>query len=177
MNSMNILLEPPLALPALAPKLAMLHPKRILVVEDDLELRRINARVLSGNGYHVDTAGDGVEGWKALCETPFHLLITDHDMPMLSGLELVKKVRKEHMDLPVILASGAPPEEELEREPWIKLAAILLKPFSPIELLNIVKTVLSMNYPIRIEVADDVDANSPNNNTRRPSSQHWGIDE
>jgi DNA-binding response OmpR family regulator len=46
------------------------------------------------------------------------------------------------MTLPIILATGTLPEEELERHPWLQLAATLLKPFSPDQLLETVKRVL-----------------------------------
>ena len=116
--------------------------QRILVVEDDVAIRLLNARVLVRSGYQVDAAEDGAAGWEALHAKNFNLLITDHNMPRLSGLELVKKVRSARMTLPVILATGALPEEELERHPWLQLAATLLKPFSPHQLLEMVQEVL-----------------------------------
>ncbi len=61
---------------------------------------------------------------------------------MLSGVELVMKLRAEDLTLPVILASGAIPTEELNRHPWLQLAATLLKPFTIEELLATVKKVL-----------------------------------
>jgi DNA-binding response OmpR family regulator len=117
--------------------------RRILVVEDDMAIRQLNAQVLVGSGYEVDEAEDGAAGWKALRAGNFDLLITDHDMPRLSGLELVKKVRCARMTLPVVLASGSLHAEELERHPWLRLAATLLKPYSPQQLLETVKEVLS----------------------------------
>jgi YesN/AraC family two-component response regulator len=59
----------------------------------------------------VDTAEDGEFGWEALQAKNYDLLITDNNMPKVSGLELVKKLRSARMALPVILASGAMPEE------------------------------------------------------------------
>jgi two-component system sensor histidine kinase and response regulator WspE len=112
------------------------------MVEDDLLIRHINAQVLIRSGYQVDGAGDGVAGWEALHAGHFDLLITDHEMPRLSGLELVKKARSARMTLPVILATGTLPEEEIERHPWLQLAATLLKPFSPQQLLETVQEVL-----------------------------------
>ncbi len=117
-------------------------PRRILVVEDDVEIRQLNARILVRSGYQVAAAGDGAAGWEALRASTFDLLTTDHDMPKLSGLELVRKARAARMALPVILASGSWHTEELGRHPWLQLAAILLKPFSPHELLETVEGVL-----------------------------------
>ena len=116
---------------------------RILVVDDDRDLRLLSADVLVGSGYQVDTAADGADGWEALHTKSYDLLITDNSMPKLSGVELVKKLRSAHMALPVILASGAMPTEELDRHPWLQLAATLVKPFSTGQLLETVNEVLS----------------------------------
>ena len=115
--------------------------KRILLVDDNTDIRLLGADLLFHSGYEVDTAGDGESGWEALQARNYDLLITDHNMPKVSGVELVKKLRAARMALPVILASGAMPEE-LNRLPWLQLAATLWKPFTPGELLGTVKKVL-----------------------------------
>jgi DNA-binding response OmpR family regulator len=117
------------------------HSNRILLVDDDIDIRLLGADLLFHSGYQVDTAEDGESGWEALQANPYNLLITDNNMPRVSGLELVKKLRSARMALPVILASGAMPEE-LNRLPWLQLAATLWKPFTPDELLGTVKKVL-----------------------------------
>ena len=116
--------------------------RRILVVDDDEFIRQVNAEVLSHVGYHTETAEDGAAAWEALQTNGYDLLITDHNMPKVSGVELVKKVRSAHMTLPVILASGDLPAGELDRHPWLQLAATLLKPFTADELLATVRKVL-----------------------------------
>jgi DNA-binding response OmpR family regulator len=117
-------------------------PHRILLVDDDLYTRELNAGVLIQSGYKVDTANDGADAWKALNDESYDLLITDNKMPRVTGLELIKKLRAEDMALPVILASGTVPEDELNRHPWLQLDATLPKPFTIAELLEAVKKVL-----------------------------------
>jgi CheY-like chemotaxis protein len=117
-------------------------PPRILVVEDNVAIRELNTQVLVRSGYQVDAAEDGAAGWEVLHTNNFDLLITDHDMPRLTGVELVKKARSEHMDLPIILATGTLPAEDIARHPWLQLAAVLLKPFTTEELLNSVRRAL-----------------------------------
>jgi len=116
--------------------------RRILVVEDDRDLRQINAMVLYHAGYHVDIAEDGASAWKALLAGQYDVLITDNTMPGVTGLELIKKVRSEEMPLLVILASGTAPTEELNRHPWLQLDAVLLKPYTPEAVLDAVEKVL-----------------------------------
>ena len=117
-------------------------PCSILLVEDDGDLRYLNAEVLKRYGYQVDTAEDGASGWKALNARRYDVLITDHTMPRVTGLDLIKKLRSEEMQLAVILASGTVPTEELSRYPWLQLDAMLLKPYAPEEMLETVKKVL-----------------------------------
>jgi DNA-binding NtrC family response regulator len=119
-----------------------LPPRRILLVDDDNDLRQLYADVLVRSGYHVDTAKDGASGWRALNASRYDLVITDNTMPRVTGLDLIKKLRSEDMRLSVILASGTAPTEELNRCPWLQLDAVLPKPFSIEELLETVRAVL-----------------------------------
>ncbi len=98
--------------------------------------------MLLRSGYRVDAAEDGEAGWEALQVHQYDLLITDNNMPNLCGIELVKMLHSACMTLPVIMASGAIPTEEMNRHPGLQLAATLLKPFTPDELLGTVKKVL-----------------------------------
>jgi DNA-binding response OmpR family regulator len=115
---------------------------RILVVDDDPVCRQFYADALIDLGYQVDTAEDGGVGWEALHSTGYNLLITDNQMPKVSGVELVKLLRSARMDVPVVLASSAIPTEEIHRNPSLRLAGTLLKPFTIGELLAMVKKVL-----------------------------------
>jgi DNA-binding response OmpR family regulator len=129
--------------PTSAPARGGTNPShRILVVDDDLCIRQLSGEVLTRSGYEVDIAEDGEAGWQALQARNYDLLITDNNMPMLSGVELIMKLRAKDIKLPVILASGAIPTAELNRHPWLQLAATLLKPFTIEELLGTVKKVL-----------------------------------
>lgn len=117
--------------------------RRILVVDDDVYVRELNAGVLIRSGYHVDTAVDGVDAWRALHDEHYDLLITDEQMPWVTGLELIQKLRAEAMLLPVILASGLPPLDDLSREPGLRIQAVVTKPCPLAVLLQTVESVLS----------------------------------
>jgi DNA-binding response OmpR family regulator len=117
-------------------------PPRILVVEDDVLIRKLNTRLLLGSGYEVDAAADGAAAWRALNADNYDLVITDNNMPKVSGVELLKKLRAARMALPVIMATGAFPHEEFTRCPWLQPAATLLKPYTPAEMLSTVEKVL-----------------------------------
>lgn len=131
--------------PAAPPQRPAKPAHRILLLDDDDDIREICVETLVHKGYHVDAAADGEAGWKALQARKYDLLITDHEMPKLSGLELVKKVCSSRMPLAVIIASGSLSPGELKRHPAIQIAAALPKPFSPDELLKTVQHVLCGN--------------------------------
>ena len=117
-------------------------PQRILVVDDDADIRQLNTEVLRESGYHVDNAPDGEVAWHALQSKAYDLLITDNNMPQMTGIELVNKLRSEEMKLPIILMSGTMPSEELKRHPWLQIQGTLLKPYTLAELFVTVKEVL-----------------------------------
>lgn len=116
----------------------------ILMVDDEPLICGLCAEVLMRAGYEVDTAQDGISAWKTLQSKKYDLLITDHNMAPLTGLELIKKLHAARMELPVIMASGTIPAEELNRHPWLKIKGVLLKPYSVDALLEEVKKILHL---------------------------------
>ncbi|HTB86223.1 MAG TPA: response regulator [Candidatus Sulfotelmatobacter sp.] len=123
-------------------------PLRILLVDDDADLRKLYAHVLTISGYEVDTAEDGEAGWHALYAESFtpdgyDLLITDNSMPKLTGVGLIKKVRSAGLNLPIILASGNVPEDT----ETLRLAAVLPKPFMADELLQTIDKIFHLRTP------------------------------
>jgi two-component system alkaline phosphatase synthesis response regulator PhoP len=114
----------------------------ILVVDDEPLIRCLNTKMLVDAGYHVDAAADGAVAWNALQLKCYDLLITDNNMPKVSGVELIEKVRAAGMALPIIMATGTSPREQLARLPLLQPAAIMLKPYTHMELLGTVQEVL-----------------------------------
>lgn len=115
---------------------------RILVVDDDADARQQTTEMLIHHGYHVDAAEDGAVAWDTLQVNDCDLVVTDHKMPKVTGVELVEKLRPATRALPVILVSGAIPTVELGRNPGLQLATTLLKPYTADELVLVVKDVL-----------------------------------
>ena len=114
----------------------------ILLVEDDPAIRGTVTFLLKDAGYLVGCAEDGEAGWHALCAAPSDLLITDHEMPKLTGLELLRRVRTVYRRLPAILMSGCPPLGEADLESLLHPGAVIPKPFSVGTLLAKVQELL-----------------------------------
>jgi CheY-like chemotaxis protein len=117
-------------------------PRRILVVDDDPDIRQLSVDVLVSSDFKVDAAVDGADAWEALRVKHFDLVITDNKMPRMTGIELIEKLRYTRLPLPVIMATSQLPTLEFERKPWLLPDATLQKPFSNDDLLVTVKKVL-----------------------------------
>jgi two-component system, OmpR family, alkaline phosphatase synthesis response regulator PhoP len=118
--------------------------KTILVVDDEVHILHVVSLKLRNAGYHVLTAQDGREALEvAQVERP-DLLITDYQMPCLSGLELCQQLK--HIpatrDIPAIMltARGYVLDDQIMQATGIKCC--LTKPFSPREVLQIVEDLL-----------------------------------
>jgi CheY-like chemotaxis protein len=116
---------------------------QILICDDEVHILRATEFKLRRAGYDVVTASDGQQAWEAVEARRPDLLITDYQMPRLTGAELIKRLRSNEQtrELPIILLTGK--EMELSREEIIEqwgVLAMLGKPFSPRELLQIVQT-------------------------------------
>ena len=119
--------------------------QRILVVEDEATIRKLNASVLACSGYEVDTAEDGAAAWEALQQNHYDLVITDNDIPNVTGVELIQKIQGSRRDMPVIMATGSLPDEEIGFNPSLQPAVTLLKPYAFEDLLAAVKAVLRLS--------------------------------
>ena len=93
------------------------HGKRVLFVDDEPCMREIMAMLLNEEGYDVSTASDGVDALYQLRASTPDLIISDINMPRMSGLELLSVVRRRFPAIPVIAISesydindGVPPE-------------------------------------------------------------------
>ena len=112
--------------------------QRILMVDDEKFIRQLYADVLTDAGYQVDAAEDGAAGWEKLQDANYDLLITDNNMPKVSGVQLIKKLHFANKLLPIIMATATPPENLEE----LQLAGLLAKPFGMDQLLQVVEEAL-----------------------------------
>ena len=126
--------------------------QRILVVDDDEMVRRLNAEVLRCSGYEVDTAIDGAEAWAELNDRKYDLLITDNEMPGFTGIDLIAEIHAACMTLPIIMATGNFPAEKFASAPWLRPTATLLKPYTVSDLVESVQEVLRATTSSRPEI-------------------------
>ena len=109
----------------------MSHPLKILVVEDEKALAHITAMMLGGPGAAVTTARNG---WEALMKIgaatrPFDVLITDHRMPRVTGLELVRRLRTKKFGGKILVLSAHLSDEEIAAYEELNVDMMMTKPF------------------------------------------------
>lgn len=119
---------------------------RILLVDDEPDVRSTLRRVLERDGHEVLEACDGLEALRIAGETPVELVITDMLMPKMDGIELILAFRSHHSDIPIIAMSGGgqvvPRELVLDNANQLGVVTSLPKPFEVLELRSLVETVL-----------------------------------
>lgn len=124
--------------PFINPVVPVILP-RILALDDDADMLGLYTNALTDAGYGVDTLPDGEAGWDALCTTEYDLLLTDSQMPRLTGLELIARLRAAGINLPVILSCGSRRSGQIGDGRWLGLASVLYKPFTPVELVDAIR--------------------------------------
>ncbi len=118
---------------------------RVLIIEDDDEIRGLLEHLLARAGYDVATAANGKRGVEAFLARPFDLVITDIIMPEKDGIEALIDLRRGRPDLKVIAISGggrAEPESYLHSAQLLGANRTLRKPFSNAAIMAAVKELI-----------------------------------
>ena len=118
--------------------------KKVLVVDDEIHIVHVVAIKLRNNGYEVATASNGAEAFEIACNEKPDIIVTDYQMPVMTGIQLVENIRAEASisDMPVILLTARSFAVEDEQTERLKISECLSKPFSPKELLRYIEDVL-----------------------------------
>lgn len=116
---------------------------RILLAEDEPQLRQLNYIILSKAGYQVDLAPDGEIAWDLLKKQKYELVLTDNSMPRMKGVELIRRMMEAGIKIPVVLATACMTAADEVEFGGLKVAGRLMKPFRIDELLGMVKSALA----------------------------------
>jgi CheY-like chemotaxis protein len=118
--------------------------KKVLVVDDEIHIVHVVTIKLRNNGYDVVSASDGAEAYELACSEKPDIVVTDYQMPVMSGLELIEKLREtpQTADVPVIMLTARSFAVQEQRKQQLRISKCLSKPFSPKELLRDIEDVL-----------------------------------
>lgn len=116
--------------------------KRILVVEDDLNIQTMIEYDLKQLGYHVDKASDGQSGLQKALTIAYDVIVLDLMLPKLNGIEVCRHLRKENHQAHVIMLTAM--DDEIQKLEGFDVGAddYMTKPFSPRELSARIKAAL-----------------------------------
>jgi len=139
---------------------------KILVVDDEQNLRGALKLLLELEGYNVETASNGLEGLDAIQKDSFDLIISDVRMPKMDGLEMLREIRKFNTLIPVILITAFASIDDVITAIQEKAINYIKKPFENSEVLHAVQKALEEKY-LRTENAylrDEIEQTHPYKN-------------
>jgi len=129
----------------------MAKQKKILVVEDEENIRNLLFDALSIGGYKITLAKDGQDSLNLMKNRRFDLLITDINMPRLDGIGLLKKMKRTGRRERVIVMTASPGNKRVPRGEIPPVYTLLHKPFPIPELLDVVASALAQ--PMRRKIS------------------------
>jgi two-component system alkaline phosphatase synthesis response regulator PhoP len=126
--------------------------KKAMVVDDEFHIVQVVAIKLRNNGYEVITADNGSDAYKLACEDKPDIIITDYQMPQLTGLELIEKLRSNPQTaaIPVIMLTARGFAIEDQQKEKLGISVCLSKPFSPREVFGTVEDVLRQHAAVKV---------------------------
>ncbi|HEY6870379.1 MAG TPA: response regulator [Novosphingobium sp.] len=122
----------------------MLQPIRILTVDDSASMRALLRHALTGNGFDVVQAEDGIAALEWLAANEVDLVITDINMPRLDGFGLIEQLRggSRHRDRPILVLTTESSDEKKLRARAAGATGWIVKPFDPDKLVAAVRRVI-----------------------------------
>ncbi|HXY62500.1 MAG TPA: hybrid sensor histidine kinase/response regulator [Nitrospirota bacterium] len=126
------------------PEIAKRKP-RVLVVDDSISIRKYVQRFLDRTGYEVEVAPDGMEALNVMSRLKFDAVITDLEMPVMHGYDLIAEMKKspELMNIPVIVLTSRAGDKHRQKAIEMGAQDYLVKPFEEQEMLEALKKLLS----------------------------------
>ena len=117
---------------------------RVLVADDDADIRELVEFKLTQNGYDVEAVSDGLAAWESFQADRPSLVILDVMMPGLSGIDVLRKIREsEDAEVPVLLLSAKSRDSDVDTGFAVGADDYVIKPFSPRELVHRVNGMLA----------------------------------
>jgi CheY-like chemotaxis protein len=119
-------------------------PRKVLVVDDEVHIVHVVAIKLRNNGYEPITAGNGQEAYDLACRENPDIIIADYMMPVMTGLELLEKLRENEAtrNIPFILLTARNFAIDDVNQQRLNVSLCITKPFSPKELLRNIEDIL-----------------------------------
>ncbi len=115
---------------------------RLLIVDDEADIRAELVEYFAHKGYAVDAARDGLDAFKQFQRTPPDVVITDLKMPRCPGDELTRRIRKLDPDVPIIVATGHYSKHDLDAAKEAGASVIMKKPIRLRDLDRVIRRLV-----------------------------------
>lgn len=112
---------------------------RLLWADDEIDLLKPHIMFLEKKGYSVETANNGADAIELVATNPFHLIILDENMPGLTGLETLQRIKEIAPHIPVIMITKSEEEDIMDQAVGSKISDYLIKPVNPNQILLSIK--------------------------------------
>src|SRR5215207_10524719 len=116
--------------------------KRLLWVDDEIDLLRPHLLFMQGRGYHVDAVSNGDDALELLRLPPYDLVLLDEQMPGRSGMEVFDELRKMDARVPVVMVTKSEEDRTMVEAIGRRVDEYLVKPASPRQVLSVVTRLL-----------------------------------
>ena len=124
-----------------------IRKRTILIAEDNPGLSRVLSFKFKSCGFDPVSCLDGGAAWKAFQASKIDAVVSDHEMPVLSGVDLIERIRSVDSRIPCFMVTGR--QLELHADPRVSdldILEIFGKPFSPIAIIDAVTTALASHH-------------------------------
>ena len=123
----------------------------VLIVDDDAGFARSCARLLGGWGYEVEMVLEGGEAVRRAHEREFDVILSDINVPDMSGIQILRWIRQHDRDVPVVLMTGGPAIESAREAVECGALGYLIKPISTDQLKEIIARAVQVHEVARRE--------------------------
>ncbi|HEX8450856.1 MAG TPA: response regulator [Longimicrobium sp.] len=147
--------------------------KRLLWVDDEIDLLRPHLLFLQGRGYHVDAVSNGDDALELLRLHPYDLILLDEQMPGRSGMEVLDELRRLDPRVPVVMITKSEEDRTMTEAIGRRVADYLVKPTSPRQVLSVVTRLLEGEAIQQQVVARDFAGRFRELNARRAEPRDW----
>ena len=122
-------------------KIVKLKSLMLLFVEDEEDLLEIIGDTLSKLGVYFKTAKNGKEALEIISKEKIDIVVTDINMPVMNGLELIENLKNDYPEIPVIIMSAHTEKEYIKKAEDLGVKDYLIKPFDFIKFIELVATM------------------------------------
>lgn len=118
--------------------------EKLLIADDERSIRLLVSATLASDRYHILEASTGVEAFEIICVEHPRMVLLDVRMPEIDGLEICRRVRSDPSlaDIAIVMLTGNNAPDQIEQGLAAGANQYLTKPFSPLQLLQIVESIM-----------------------------------